>query len=263
VKPWLRLLAALAALGLLWAVAAIVLGERVLPPPGAVGLYFFHSLSHGEFWGHFSASAGRAAGGIALGFALAFPAGLALGVCRCLDAWLSPFVFLTYPAPKILFLPVLLVLLGLGEAPKIILIALTVAYQILLVTRDSLRRLDQRYLDSFMALCLTPGQGRPRPVMSDRLGLIRHVFVPAALPAAVTALRLVSGTAVAVLFMAESFATDSGLGFLIIDAWGGLDLPRMFAGILAMSGLGLAFYGIGGLLELRFRRWSGRVSVGV
>ena len=248
------LVAALASLGLIWAAAAALLGEKVLPAPEAVGVYLFHSLSSGEFWGHFLASARRAAGGIILGFALAFPAGLALGANRRLDDWLSPFIFLTYPAPKILFLPVLLVLLGLGEAPKIILIALTVAYQILLVTRDSIRRLDRRYLDSFMALCLPLGQGQGRPFAW--LGLTRHVLAPAALPAAVTALRLVSGTAVAVLFMAESFATDSGLGFLIIDAWGGLDLPRMFAGILAMSGLGLAFYGLGGLLERRFRRWS-------
>jgi NitT/TauT family transport system permease protein len=199
----------------------------------------------------------RAAGGIALGFALAFPAGMVLGISRRLDIWLSPLVFLTYPAPKILFLPVLLVLLGLGEAPKIILITLTVAYQILLVTRDSLRRLDQRYLDSFKALrpARDRSSGRTWPALADGFGLVRHVLAPAALPAAVTALRLVSGTAVAVLFMAESFATNLGLGFLIIDAWGGLDLPRMFAGILAMSGLGLAFYGLGGFLERRFRRW--------
>jgi NitT/TauT family transport system permease protein len=255
---FLAALAALAALGLIWAASAAALGERVLPSPAAVGLYFFHSLGTGEFWGHFSASAGRAAGGIALGFALAFPAGLALGVSRRLDSWLSPFVFLTYPAPKILFLPVLLVLLGLGEAPKIILITLTVAYQILLVTRDSLRRLDPRYLDSFKALRPPRARrpGRPWTVLTDGFSLVRHVLAPAALPASVTAMRLVSGTAVAVLFMAESFATDRGLGFLIIDAWGGLDLPRMFAGILAMSGLGLFFYGLGGLLERRFRRWS-------
>ena len=259
-KSWLRLPAALAALGLLWAAAAAALDKRVLPPPEAVGLYLLQSLGTGEFWGHLSASAGRAAGGIALGFALAFPAGLALGVSRRLDAWLSPFIFLTYPAPKILFLPILLVLLGLGEAPKIILITLTVAYQILLVTRDSLRRLDQRYLDSFMALRPPRGRGPGRlwPALTDGFGLVRHVLAPAALPAAVTALRLASGTAVAVLFMAESFATDRGLGFLIIDAWGGLDLPRMFAGILAMSGLGLAFYGLGGLMERRFRPWAGR-----
>jgi NitT/TauT family transport system permease protein len=258
-KSGARFLAALAALGLVWAAAAAFFGARVLPTPGAVGLYLFQSLGTGEFWAHFSASAARAASGIALGFALAFPAGMALGISQRLDSWLSPMIFLTYPAPKILFLPVLLVLLGLGEAPKIILITLTVAYQILLVTRDSLRRLDQRYLDSFQALLPPRGQGFARrwAALADGLGLVRHVLAPAALPAAVTALRLVSGTAVAVLFMAESFATDRGLGFLIIDAWGGLDLPRMFAGILAMSGLGLAFYGLGGFLELRFRRWSG------
>jgi NitT/TauT family transport system permease protein len=251
-----RFPAALAVLGLIWATAAAVLNERVLPPPGAVGLYLLQALGTGEFWGHLAASSGRAAGGLALGFLLAFPAGLALGVSRRLDAWLSPVIFLTYPAPKILFLPVLLVLLGLGEAPKIILVTLTVAYQILLVTRDSLRRLDQRYLDSFQAL-LPPRLRRPAkpwPALAAWFSLARHVLAPAALPSAVTALRLVSGTAVAVLFMAESFATDRGLGFLIIDAWGGLDLPRMFAGILAMSGLGLTFYGLGGLLERHFRQ---------
>jgi NitT/TauT family transport system permease protein len=249
-KTWPRYLAAVAALGLLWAVAAAFLGARVLPSPAAVGRYFLSdALGSGEFWAHCGASAGRAVGGIALGFALAFPAGLVMGACRRLDDWLSPAVFLTYPAPKILFLPVFLVLLGLGEAPKIILITLTVAYQILLVTRDSLRRLDRRYLETFQAL-------NPRSGLAGSLNLARHVLVPAALPSAVTALRLVSGTAVAVLFMAESFATDRGLGFMIIDAWGNLDLARMFAGILAMSFLGLALYELGGLCERRFCRWS-------
>jgi NitT/TauT family transport system permease protein len=251
----LRYPAALGALGLAWAVLAAVLGERVLPSPPAVGRYFLWALGSAEFWGHCGASAGRVALGLALGFAIAFPAGLALGAGRRLDSWLAPAIFLTYPAPKILFLPVLLVLLGLGEAPKIILITLTVAYQILLVTRDGIRNLDPRYLYSFRALRPRLGRG---PSPAERLGLVRHVLIPAVLPAAMTALRLVSGTAVAVLFMAESFATDRGLGFMIIDAWGGLNLPRMFTGILAMSFLGLAFYELGGLLERIFCRWAGR-----
>ena len=70
-------------------------------------------------------------------------------------------------------------------------------------------------------------------------------------------MRLASGTAVAVLFISESFATQNGLGYLIMDAWGGLNLPRMFTGILTMSFLGLALYEGANWLEYRVSRWRG------
>ena len=78
---------------------------------------------------------------------------------------------------------------------------------------------------------------------------VRHVYVPAALPALFTSLKVASGTAVAVLFLAESFATTSGLGYLIMDAWGMGDVLSMFNAILGMSLLGLVIYGVIGLLE--------------
>ena len=79
--------------------------------------------------------------------------------------------------------------------------------------------------------------------------------LPAALPDAMTALKVASGTAVAVLFMAESFATRRGLGFLIMDAWGRGDQLEMFTGILAMSLLGVALYELCNVLETRSCRW--------
>lgn len=237
-----------AAIGLIWQTAALILGPGLLPTPFTVLKSLGAEAATAEFWLHTGVSFGRAVGGITLGFAAAFPLGLWLGSSPRIDKWLAPFLFLTYPIPKILFLPVLLVMLGLGEAPKIILIALTCGYQILLVTRDSLRNLAPSYLLSFRAI----GSGNKK---GQALNLARHVLAPAALPAAVSALRLVTGTAVAVLFMAESFATDLGLGFMIMEAWGGLDLPRMFSGILTMSLMGLLLYGLIDLLERRSCRW--------
>lgn len=70
-----------------------------------------------------------------------------------------------------------------------------------------------------------------------------------------TALKVASGTAVAVLFMAESFATRRGLGFLIMDAWGRGGQLEMFTGILAMSLLGMALYELCNVLETRSCRW--------
>ena len=91
--------------------------------------------------------------------------------------------------------------------------------------------------------------------MRPYLELLRHVLVPAALPDAMTALRVASGTAVAVLFMVESFATNSGLGYLIMDAWGMGDLMEMYSGIIAMSLLGVFLYEACNFLEHRLCRW--------
>ena len=129
-----------------------------------------------------------------------------------------------------MLLPVLLTLFGLGDTPKILLIALTAGYQILVVTRGGVQNLDSRFLTAFRSLGGTPAQ------------LVRHVLAPAALPDAITALKVASGTAVAVLFMAESFATQRGLGFLIMDAWGRSDQEEMFVGIVAMSLLGVLLH---------------------
>ena len=84
---------------------------------------------------------------------------------------------------------------------------------------------------------------------------IRHIYIPAALPALFTSLKVASGTAVAVLFLAESFATTTGLGFLIMDAWGMGDVLAMFNAILGMSILGLVLYGVIGLLERLMCPW--------
>jgi ABC-type nitrate/sulfonate/bicarbonate transport system permease component len=75
-------------------------------------------------------------------------------------------------------------------------------------------------------------------------------------PAALTALRVSVGTAIAVLFFAESFATTSGLGYYIInDSWGRLAYPEMYAGVLAMSLLGLVLYFLIDRLERRLAPW--------
>lgn len=240
---------ALAFLLLIWQMGSLTLGPFLLPPPAEVLALFGRSLATRPFWEHIGASAWRAVAGLGLAWCAAFPLGLALGHARRLDRVAAPLLFLIYPLPKIVLLPLFLTLLGLGDAPRILLIALTAGCQILVLTRDAAKRLDRRYVDSFRSL---GGSGRD---------LARHVLVPAALPEALTALRLASGTAVAVLFMAESFATRRGLGFVIMDAWGRGDQAGMLCAILAMSALGVLLHeGCNGLERL-LCRWK-RVETG-
>ena len=244
-----RYLLALAALLAIWQIGSLALGEFLLPRPLDVLAYFGEALTTGAFWQHAGASAWRVLSAMSLAWLVAFPLGLILGHVRSVDNTLSPMVFLTYPLPKIVLLPLFLTLFGLGDLPRVLLIALTTGYQILVVTRASAQGLDKKYLDSFRSLGGTP------------LQMLRHVLIPAALPDAMTALKVASGTAVAVLFMAESFATRRGLGFLIMDAWGRGDQLEMFTGILAMSLLGVALYELCNVLETRScRTWRGNAD---
>jgi len=241
---FVRYVAALAAIALTWWILSALFGDgNILPGPVQAFSAFGASLGTAMFWSHLAASSGRVLLSMALAWAAAFPLGIVMGSSRKVDAWLAPFVFVTYPVPKIVLLPVVLLLFGLGNLSKVLLISLILGYQVLVAVRDGVANLNPRYLDSVRSL----GAGR--------LDLFREVLVPAALPHGFTALRLGTGTSVAVLFFVESFATTRGLGYLIMDAWGRLDYQGMFVGILGMSLLGAALFEAVNALERIFCRW--------
>jgi len=240
-----RFAAVLAFLGLAWWGLAEGFGDgKILPGPLEASRAFVEALGHKAFWDHFRASAVRVVLSMAGSWAVAFPLGILMGSHKKTDAWLAPLIFFTYPIPKIVLLPVVLLLFGLGDFSKVFLIALIVGYQVLVAVRDGVAGLNPKYLDSVRTLGAGPWH------------LFWDVLVPAALPHGFTALRLGTGTGIAVLFFAESFATSQGLGYLIMDAWGRLDYRGMFVGILGMSLLGAALFETIGALERLLCRWQ-------
>ncbi len=213
-----------------WEVAAVVLNREILPPPTAVLVAFITQLPESLGW-NFLVSTWRVVASIALSVALATPAGLVLGQNETLYRLFAPVIYLTYPIPKIVFLPIVLLFLGIGDASKIFIIFLILFFQVLVVVRDQAAALRPELLYSVRSL----GAGRR--------ALLRYVYLPATLPAVLTAIRLSIGTAVAVLFFTESFATTAGLGYyVIVETFSRLAYPEMYAGVVAMSLLGLILY---------------------
>ncbi len=251
----LRYLLAFAALCLAWEAGSTVLGPELLPSPVETFALFLQALGSAAFWKDAGMSAWRLALGLALATGVAFPAGLLMGHCRRADAVAAPLVFLTYPLPKIVLLPVFFTFLGLGDAPRVLLLALTTGYQVLVIVRGTAQELDPAYRAAFRSMGDFGGTFDGGARGASLWQALRHVYVPAALPGLFTSLKVASGTAVAVLFLAESFATRTGLGFRIMDAWGRGDTPEMFVGILGMSALGLALYGLCCLAERVFCPW--------
>jgi ABC-type nitrate/sulfonate/bicarbonate transport system permease component len=231
VSPGRRVLGYLGAAAfmlLCWELVALAVDSPALPPPTVAIPEFVRLLP--ELWQQLLISAFRVLAAMLIGTVLAVPLGLVIGRSQRADALVAPVIFLTYPIPKVVFLPVLLVLLGLGDLSKIALIALIVFFQILVTARDAAKAVPEASVVSVRSLGASSGQ------------VFRHVVFPASLPEVFTALRIGTGTAVAVLFLAESIAGSSGLGWYIVDAWGRIDYPAMFAGIIAMALLGVILY---------------------
>lgn len=230
------LLFAFAALVAAWQVLSMAVHQPILPPPWLVFRTFYTELWRGLL-GHFMVSLWRVLASMLLSVLLAAPAGMILGQSRKLDRLFSPLIYLLYPIPKVVFVPVVLLLLGVGNPAKILVIFLILFFQILVLVRDQASTLRPELIQSVRSL----GAGRR--------ALFRFVYLPASLPAILTALRQSVGTSVAVLYVAESFATQQGLGYYIqLNGSSLYNYPAMYAGILAMSLLGLGLYfGVDGL----------------
>lgn len=214
----------------LWQVAAVLVNRPILPTPVTVVEVFFRELG-GDLPIHFLASLWRVIAGMLVSVLAAVPAGLAIGGSKRLNRFFSPIIYLLYPIPKVVFVPVVLLFLGVGDLAKIVVIFLILFFQIVVLVRDQAAGLPPQLLQSLRSL----GAGRR--------ALFRFVYLPASLPAILTALRQSVGTAVAVLYIAELFATRRGLGYYIYFNGSTLfDYPAMYAGVLAMSLLGLGLY---------------------
>lgn len=228
----------------LWQILAWVVHRPILPPPLKVLPIFISAIS-GELGLHFLASTARVLGAIIVAVITAVPSGLILGQMPRMDRLFGPLIAITYPIPKIVLLPVIYVLMGITDISKIFLIALIIFFQILVVVRDEAANLRPELIQSVRSL----GAGRR--------ALLRYVYFPATLPAVLTALRISVGTAIAVLFIAEQSLTSFGLGYyIVVETYQVLLYPEMYAGILAMSLLGLGLYFVIASLEYRVCRYQ-------
>jgi len=237
-----RTLVAVAVVFGVWYVMAFFFRTPILPYPHAV----FSSLSPAMKKGlgvHFGVSGYRILLSLLLALITAMPFGLYLGRRKRIDELVSPMIYLLYPIPKIVFLPLILLLLGLGDLSKIFIIFVIVFFQILVTTRDAAKGIDEEQILSVLSLGARPKQ------------IFIHTIFPACLPKILTSLRISIGTAIAVLFFVESFATENGLGFFILDAWSTLDYLSMYTGIMGMGVLGVIFYEVVDRIERKYCRW--------
>ena len=237
-----KLISAAAILLLFWYILAALFKAPFLPYPHSVFVALPESVEKG-LETHFLISLYRILTSLLASVILAVPFGLYLGRRKKLDDLVSPMVYLLYPIPKIVFLPLVLLIFGLGDLSKIFILFVILFFQILVTTRDASKGIDEEQILSVRSLGASSKQ------------VFLHAIFPACLPKVLTSLRISIGTSIAVLFFVESFATNSGLGFYILDAWSTLDYLGMYNGIIMMGVLGVILYEVVERIEKRYCHW--------
>lgn len=225
-----------------WELSSLLINSAALPSPYTSFKVFIEEFTN--LAPHFLISSYRVILSILIGTLIAFPIALLCSRNNKIDAIFAPVLFLSYPIPKVVLLPVFLVLLGLGDSAKISLIALTVFFQVLMSLRDAVRQIPESYISS------------AKSFGANTIDVYKHVIIPAVMPDLFATLRVASGTGVALLFIAESIAGTTGLGYLIMNAWSLVNYPQMFASIIAMAALGVIVYEIIALFERKVCAWT-------
>jgi len=242
-NPLAKILLAGVVIALLWAALSSILQKPFLPSPFLAGKRFAEKFLDGTLLIHIGASLRR----IFLALVIAGPPAWALGLLSgrvgTADTLASPLVYLLHPLPKVAFLPILMLFFGLGDASKVALIGLVIFGQLFVGGRDSAKAIPRFLIDTVRSL---GGYGFPT---------LRYAILPATLPSLLSSLRISLGTAIAVLFLSETFASMDGLGWYIMDSWSRVDYPDMYAAIIALSLVGLALYLAIDFIEVVALRW--------
>ncbi|MEU5258713.1 ABC transporter permease [Amycolatopsis sp. NPDC021455] len=217
---------------------------RTFLPPLSEDLRALWGLvADGELAEHLLASIGRSAAGFAIAVAVGVPLGLLIGWYRPVARFLQPLLELARNTAALALLPVFTLLLGIGELSKISLVVYACVWPVLLNTIAGVHTVDPLLVKAARSL----GLSSPR--------LFRKVILPAAVPTVFTGIRLAASYSILVLVAAEMVGAKAGLGYLINTTQVNFLIPQMYAGIIAVSVLGVLVNQGFVALERRFSTW--------
>jgi len=233
------------ALVLLWqsASATGILQPDKLSSPWTVLRAGLDLIRSGELGSAFAVSISRVGIGFVLGAGIALLLGILAGLSTWANVLIDPPVQMLRTLPFLGLIPLLILWFGIGEEPKIILVALGVSFPLYLNVHSGIRNVDDQLVEATIALGFT------------RLERLWHVILPSAVPQTLVGLRQSLGVAWLALIVGETVNADAGLGYLINNAREFLRTDVIVVGLIVYAALGLVTDALVRLLERRALRW--------
>ena len=217
--------------------------HRFLSSPGQVLHVFTTEISDGVFQHNVGVSLGRVAKGLVIGVGLGVIVGCACAMWRLGEDLVDPVIQMFRTVPFVALTSLFVVWFGIGERPKYLLVALGCFFPVYLNTFNGIRNVDARLVEAAQGFGLS------------RLGLVREVILPGALPQALLGLRYALGISWLALVIAEQINANSGIGYLLSTAQNNLDTPGIIASVVTYAALGICTDALVRLLEARLLTW--------
>jgi NitT/TauT family transport system permease protein len=240
----------LAALLALWQAAGSWWADpKLLPPPSTVLATLWTDFRHGSLLNDLRVSGIEFICGFTLGCTFGVLLGWLMSTNRKVKLALTPYVLGMYATPAQAFLPLLIIALGIGYAPKITLIALFTLFVVTLNTAAGINNVNPALLKV------------GRSFGCSRTQMFRSVILPAAMPLVVAGCRLGVGRAVSGVFLAEWMGASSGVGFYIIRSGIEFRVDRVFAGVLILTVFAVLITELISAVEDRLTPWRQRTKI--
>jgi ABC-type nitrate/sulfonate/bicarbonate transport system permease component len=246
-----RILSIASPLGLLlaWELAATtgLIDVRFFPAPSAIIAKLIEMARSGELTENVLISLQRIALGFLLGGVPAIVIGIAMGIWRPIRALVDPLIVATYPIPKSSLLPLILLIFGLGEMSKVMMVAIGVFYPMAINATAGVLQINQIYLDVGKSFKASPWD------------TFRTIALPGALPFIMTGVKLGAGLALILIAIAEMVGAKSGIGYMIWSAWETFAVAKMYVGLFVIALIGFAISLLLNEIERWVIRWKAEV----
>jgi NitT/TauT family transport system permease protein len=199
-----------------------------LPPLFTIAASVVHELSLPEFYTNLSVTALEVFAGFAVATVAGAALGIALGARPVLGAVLAPFIDSVATSPKIIYLPVIMLILGTGPPSKVGMAILSAIFPIVISIAAEVPQIKSTLINVGRAFRCSPWQ------------MATKIYVPALMPALIGGMRLGLGLSVLTVLLGEIKIGDQGLGYLTIDAYNHYRIPEMYALLLLVFALAVA-----------------------
>lgn len=227
-----------------WTLATLhATGASLIPSPAAVWKAFLRLLRNGTLLENIGISTVRAFAGLALGGGIGFVLSVVNGLSPTAEKLLNTPVQMVRNVPYLAMMPLILVWLGIGEATKIVLVAIGTFFSIYLNTFHGIRYIDASLLEMAKAYGLRG------------FALFRHVIFPGAFPSILVGLRQSLGRMWVTLIVAETVAAKSGIGYMVTNAREYMLMDVIVLGVILYGILGVLSDQLASLLERELLVW--------
>ncbi|WP_261302020.1 ABC transporter permease [Paenibacillus andongensis] len=210
-----------------------------LPPPSLIVSDAWLLAKTGIVLESLVSSSIRIALGFVIGCLFAILFGVLMSKFRTFERWMSPILNLVSPIPALALLPLFIIWFGIGEFPKVLLIAWTTFVPVLVYTVDGFKSVPSTLIRSALSLGASERQ------------IFTRVMIPSAIPNFIVGARVSLGLSFSALIVSEMMGAKSGLGYIIVDARNYFKISNMFVAIIL---IGLSYSLFSGLMKIAERR---------